>query len=185
MVDILVISNYCCRYIESDSLIFPFCHKKPIWNKQELTRISIWHYNLENERRAVYYLSNNQLLVNWVSHALHTYKDIFSTLWIGVSFCKVLWIFKDDFLEHSCLKPLRSNLVWARMSLSCFRNSAIEWFCAQAWFHVVFQNGYLSILRANFSMHQTNSGKSPKFVFTPTFIFCSPICSYNCGVVSL
>ena len=22
-----------------------------------------------------------------------------------------------------------------------------------------------------------------KFVFTPTFIFCSPICPYNCGVV--
>ena len=40
-------------------------------------------------------------------------------------------------------------------------------------------------LRANVSMHQTNSGKSPKFVFTPTFIFCSPICSNNCGVVFL
>ena len=25
----------------------------------------------------------------------------------------------------------------------------------------------------------------PKLVFTPTFIFCSPICSYNCGVVFL
>ena len=25
----------------------------------------------------------------------------------------------------------------------------------------------------------------PKFVFTPTFIFCSPICSNNCGVVFL
>ena len=23
----------------------------------------------------------------------------------------------------------------------------------------------------------------PKFAFTPTFIFCSPICSYKCGVV--
>ena len=42
-----------------------------------------------------------------------------------------------------------------------------------------------AFLRANVSMHQTNSGKSPKFVFTPTFIFCSPICSYNCGVVFL
>ena len=40
-------------------------------------------------------------------------------------------------------------------------------------------------LRANVSMRQTNSGKSPKFVFTPTFIFCSPICSNNCGVVFL
>ena len=38
------------------------------------------------------------------------------------------------------------------------------------------------VLRANASMHQTNSDKSPKFVFTPTFIFCSPICSNNCGV---
>ena len=34
-------------------------------------------------------------------------------------------------------------------------------------------------------MHQTNSGKSPKFVFSPTFIFCSPICPNNCGVVFL
>ena len=25
----------------------------------------------------------------------------------------------------------------------------------------------------------------PKFVFSPTFIFCSPICSSNCGVVFL
>ena len=38
-------------------------------------------------------------------------------------------------------------------------------------------------LRANVSMHQTNSGKSPKFVFPPNFIFYSPICSNNCGVV--
>ena len=34
-------------------------------------------------------------------------------------------------------------------------------------------------------MHQTNSSKSPKFVFSPTFIFCSPICLNNCGVVFL
>ena len=36
--------------------------------------------------------------------------------------------------------------------------------------------------RANVNMHQTNSGKSPKFVFSPIFIFCSPICPNNCGV---
>ena len=46
--------------------------------------------------------------------------------------------------------------------------------------HTIFKN-----LRANVSMNQTNSGKSPKFVFPPTFIFCSPICSNNCGVVFL
>ena len=34
-------------------------------------------------------------------------------------------------------------------------------------------------------MHQTNNGKSPKFVFSPTFIFCSPLCPNNCGVVFL
>ena len=39
-----------------------------------------------------------------------------------------------------------------------------------------------SQLRANVNMHQTNSGKSPIFVFSPTFIFCIPICSNNCGV---
>ena len=43
----------------------------------------------------------------------------------------------------------------------------------------------LNKLRANVSMHQTNSGKSPEFFFTPTFIFCSPICPYNCSVVFL
>ena len=41
----------------------------------------------------------------------------------------------------------------------------------------------ISDLRANVVMHQTNSGMSPKFVFSPTFIFCSPICPNNCGVV--
>ena len=40
-----------------------------------------------------------------------------------------------------------------------------------------------NILRANANMHQTNSGKSPKFVFSPTFIHCSPICPNNFGVV--
>ena len=39
-----------------------------------------------------------------------------------------------------------------------------------------------NVLRANVNMHQTNSGKSPKFVFSPTSIFCSPICPNNCGV---
>ena len=38
-------------------------------------------------------------------------------------------------------------------------------------------------LRANVNVHQTNSGKSLKFVFSPTLIFCSPICPDNCGVV--
>ena len=42
---------------------------------------------------------------------------------------------------------------------------------------------FLLVLRSNVNMHQTNSGKSPKFVFSPTFIFCSPICPNNCGVV--
>ena len=40
-----------------------------------------------------------------------------------------------------------------------------------------------SVLRDNISMYQTNSGKSLKFVFPPTFIICSPLCSNNCGVV--
>ena len=32
-------------------------------------------------------------------------------------------------------------------------------------------------------MHQTNSGKSPTIpFFTPTSIFCSPICPNNCGI---
>ena len=42
-----------------------------------------------------------------------------------------------------------------------------------------------SQLRANVNMHQTNSGKSPKFVFSLTFIFCSLICPNNCGAVFL
>ena len=43
----------------------------------------------------------------------------------------------------------------------------------------------VSLLSANVSMHQTNSGKSLEFFFPPTFIFCSPILSNNCGVVFL
>ena len=38
------------------------------------------------------------------------------------------------------------------------------------------------LLRANVNMHHTNSGKSPKFFFFPTFIFCSP---FLFGVVFL
>ena len=43
-------------------------------------------------------------------------------------------------------------------------------------------------LREDVSINRTNSkycGKSPKFVFSPTFIFCSPICPNNCGEVFL
>ena len=40
-------------------------------------------------------------------------------------------------------------------------------------------------LRANVKMHKKNSGKSPKFIFSPTFIFRSPICPSNCGVFFL
>ena len=42
---------------------------------------------------------------------------------------------------------------------------------------------HFSILRANVSMHQTKSGKSPEFVFTLTFIICGSICPHNCVVV--
>ena len=38
-------------------------------------------------------------------------------------------------------------------------------------------------VRANAKMHQTISGKSPEFVFSPTFIHCSPIYPNNCGIV--
>ena len=41
---------------------------------------------------------------------------------------------------------------------------------------------YFDYLRANVNMHQT-AASHPKFAFTPTFIFCSSICPYNCGVV--
>ena len=37
--------------------------------------------------------------------------------------------------------------------------------------------------RAYVHVHQTNSGKSPKFVLSPTLIFCSLISHYVCGVV--
>ena len=40
-------------------------------------------------------------------------------------------------------------------------------------------------LRANVNMYQTNRGKSPKFVFSLTFMHCSPTCFNNFGVVFL
>ena len=40
------------------------------------------------------------------------------------------------------------------------------------------------LLREDVNIHRTNLKYcGPKFVFSPTFIFCSPICSNNCGVV--
>ena len=42
------------------------------------------------------------------------------------------------------------------------------------------------LLREDVNIHRTNLKYcGPKFVFSPTFIFCSPICSNNCGVVFL
>ena len=50
---------------------------------------------------------------------------------------------------------------------------------------VVVANRILFLLREDVSIYRTNlkyCGKSPKFVFPSTSIFCSPICSSNCGV---
>ena len=51
-----------------------------------------------------------------------------------------------------------------------------------------FREGRQNLLREDVSIHRTNlkyCGKSPKIRFPPTFIFCSPIFSNNCGVVFL
>ena len=51
---------------------------------------------------------------------------------------------------------------------------------------VVVANRILFLLREDVSIYRTNlkyCGKSPKFVFPSTSIFCSPICSSNCGVL--
>ena len=54
----------------------------------------------------------------------------------------------------------------------------------KAWsFQLVKITKLAETLRANVNMHQANSGKSPKFVFSPTFMFCNPIGPNNCGVV--
>ena len=41
------------------------------------------------------------------------------------------------------------------------------------------------LVKPNVSMHQKKSGKSPKFAFTPTFIFCSPNFPDNYDIVFL
>ena len=54
----------------------------------------------------------------------------------------------------------------------------------KAWsFQLVKITKLAETLRANVNMHQANSGKSPKFVFSPTFMFCNPIGPNDCGVV--
>ena len=40
-----------------------------------------------------------------------------------------------------------------------------------------------SHLRADVTCIRQTKASHPKFAFTPTFKFCNPICSYNCGVV--
>ena len=37
--------------------------------------------------------------------------------------------------------------------------------------------------RADVNIHQTNSSEPFKFVFSPTLVFCSPICPDTCGVI--
>ena len=69
----------------------------------------------------------------------------------------------------SCVQA-RHLIPWSPPILSSF------------WDFIQIPQGNPKVLRANVSMHQTNSGKSPKFVFPPTFVFCSPICSNNCVV---
>ena len=58
---------------------------------------------------------------------------------------------------------------------SCLIRAHENYKLARLW-----AESHWSELRANVSLNQTNSGK---FVSPPTFIFCNPICSNDCGVV--
>ena len=60
------------------------------------------------------------------------------------------------------------------------------------WFHVVVLQGtarkctkFKERMSASIEQIWNIVASRPKFVFSPTFVFCSPICSNNCGVVFL
>ena len=76
-------------------------------------------------------------------------------------------VWKNSILDINCVGKKSCSFLWHTWGKNIVSVSYIKW----------------QVLRANVSMHQTNSGKSLKFVFPPTFIFCSPIGSNNCGVV--
>ena len=87
--------------------------------------------------------------------------------WITFSFCNGMSILREE-IASVCTSVLSYNLYSSSLIMQGIAKDIVE-----------------NILRANVSMYQTNSGKSPKFVSTSTFIFCSPLCSNNCGVVFL
>ena len=77
----------------------------------------------------------------------------------------------DSFLELKGFFPERILGLWKDVSQN--------FFSCLVWQTKLLSLSEMFILRANVNMHQTNSGKSP--TFTPTFIFCSPICPDNWG----
>ena len=89
-----------------------------------------------------------------------------------------------DIIEISCrLSPRSWRLPCAVLLENKIRRSLL------LWEYEVIKPLKLSVLkeRMSASIEQIWNivASLPKFVFTPTFIFCSPICSNNCGVVFL
>ena len=89
-----------------------------------------------------------------------------------------------DIIEISCrLSPRSWRLPCAVLLENKIRRSLL------LWEYEVIKPLKLSVLkeRMSASIEQIWNivASLPKFVFTPTFIFCSPICSNNCSVVFL
>ena len=82
------------------------------------------------------------------------------------------------FFTTSAVKDLENFTEWTNKLQKIINR---EWYMGARRYGSFFCNHdskHFSILRANVSMHQTNSGKSPEFVFTPTFIICNLWCSF-------
>ena len=57
-------------------------------------------------------------------------------------------------------------------------------FSVNAWFHISIEH-ISSYIIVSIEQIWNIVVSRPKFVFSPTFVFCSPICPNNCGVVFL
>ena len=93
-------------------------------------------------------------------------------------------VHRIDIIEISCrLSPRSWRLPCAVLLENKIRRSLL------LWEYEVIKPLKLSVLkeRMSASIEQIWNivASLPKFVFTPTFIFCSPICSNNCSVVFL
>ena len=110
---------------------------------------------------------------------------------LKISLIRRNWKFFKLHLNPSLGNYTDCNLIDWQKNLFMFQILLFGWkdfsvFIHFIWQHVCFFQSRRDVLREDVSIHRTNlKFCGPKFVFSATFIFCSPICSNDCGVVFL